>query len=101
MDERFHLGEILVESRSYTLVEVSAICGVQVALLCELVAFGILDPTGATHDAWQFSESGLQRAKLALRLHRDLGLADQGLALSLELLDEIKRLRRKLERLGG
>jgi chaperone modulatory protein CbpM len=101
MDECFHDGEIVSEARTYTLVEVCTICGVHAAGLGELVAFGIVEPTGKTYEMWRFSESAVQRTKRALRLRRDLGLDAQGLALSLDLLDEIERLHRMIARLSG
>lgn len=101
MDGRSQDGEVVAESRTYTLVEVCAICGVHAHRVGDLVSFGIVEPTGPTQDAWQFSESAVHRAKQALRLRRDLGLEAQGLALALDLLDEVKRLRRMVSRLGG
>ena len=69
--------------------------------LSDLVSFGIVAPSESGHNAWRFNEVAVQRAKQALRLQRDLGLEGQGLALSLDLLDEIVRLRRLIARLGA
>ena len=101
MDEFFPDCEIVAETQTYTVLEVCVICGVHASRLGELVSFGIVAPTGLTHDSWRFSEIAVQRAKMALRLQRDLGLEAQGLALSLDLLDEIARLRRLIARLHG
>jgi chaperone modulatory protein CbpM len=101
MDEPFYAGEIVVETQTYSLLQVCTICGVQAERVAELVSFGIIEPNRAQPDTWQFSESAVLRAKKALRLHRDLGLDHQGLALTLELLDEIDRLRMIVARMQG
>ena len=43
--------------------------------------------------AWRFSGSALRRAATAQRLTRDLGLNAAGVALALDLLEEIETLR--------
>ena len=95
-----HEGEIVIATRTYTVVQVCEICGVQNERLAELVSFGIVAPVGSRPEAWSFDETAVHRIKKALRLRRDLGLDQQGLALSLELLDEIDRLRARLARFG-
>ena len=91
-------GDLVDDHQTYSLIQVCMICGVTADLVSGLVAYGILDPTGDRPTAWQFNETALHRTKKALRLHRDLGLEQQGLALSLELLDQIDRLRDQVAR---
>jgi len=86
-------GDLVADIRTYTLIEVCTICGVTSQRLVGLVEFGVVLPDGDGPASWRFSETVVLRAKKALRLHRDLGLEGQGLALTLELLDEIDRLR--------
>jgi chaperone modulatory protein CbpM len=43
---------------------------------------------------WRFSGAQLRRARIALRLERDLGVNAAGVALALELLEELEQLRR-------
>jgi chaperone modulatory protein CbpM len=50
---------------------------------------------------WQFSGEALRRARLALRLHRDLEVNLAGVALALQLMAEIDGLRRAIERGGA
>jgi chaperone modulatory protein CbpM len=104
MDFPFHEGELVAEGRTYTLIEISVICGVPESCVSDLVAFGVVDPSGDPtsdrSDAWVFTESSLQRAKRAMRLQRELGLEAQGLALTLDLLEEVERLRRLVRRHG-
>jgi chaperone modulatory protein CbpM len=58
-----------------------------------LVAEGLLQPTGASPEHWQFSGGALAQARKALRLARDLELDLAAVALVMDLLAEIDRLR--------
>lgn len=69
------------------------------ALLVEMVEFGILEPYGESISSWQFSYVSLRRAKQAQRLAQDLHINLSGIALSLDLLDQLKHLRAQLEAL--
>ena len=99
MGDPIQSGDIVVDTQTYSLIQVCTICGVHAERIVELVSFGIVVADGPQPDVWTFSESAVHRAKKALRLHRDLGLDHQGLALSLDLLDEINRLRTIIARL--
>lgn len=92
---------LIEEHTELTLADVSGACAVEVDSILALVAEGVVDPAGAEPSAWRFSGAQLQRAATALRLQRDLGVNPAGVALALELLDEIERLRRQLESAGG
>ena len=45
---------------------------------------------------WRFSGTALRRTRLALRLERDLELNLAGVALALDLMEEVERLRQAL-----
>jgi chaperone modulatory protein CbpM len=45
---------------------------------------------------WHFTGAALRRARLALRLERDLELNLAGVALALDLMEELQTLRREL-----
>ena len=62
MGDPIHSGEIVVETRTYTLHQVCAICGIHSERVVELVSFGIVEPAGAQPESWQFSESAVHRA---------------------------------------
>jgi chaperone modulatory protein CbpM len=62
------------------------------------VTEGVLSPTGSSPEDWRFSGDSLQRAKTAAHLTHDLELNTPGVALALDLLDEITRLRSQLLR---
>jgi len=98
MDDPLPIGEIVIATRSYSLSQLCAVCGVHAERLIALVATGIVEPTGTHPAAWRFDDAAMHRAQKALRLHRDLLLDLHGLALVLDLLDEIDRLRTRLAR---
>ena len=57
---------------------------------------GVLVPSGQRPEDWQFAGQALPRTCMALRLERDLELGMPGVALVIDLLDEIDRLRARL-----
>jgi len=61
----------------------------------------VLEPNGEQPREWRFTGPALRRARLALRLTRDLELNPPGVALALDLLDEIEALKARLQRAGG
>jgi chaperone modulatory protein CbpM len=90
---------VLVERElQFTLSGLSQACQVETLRLAELAregVFGVMDEDMAL---WLFEGTALRRARLALRLQRELDLAPHGTALVLDLLDEIYRLRQALGR---
>lgn len=63
------------------------------------VTEGVLEPTGQVPQDWRFTGQSLRRARLALRLTRDLEVNASGVALALDLLDEIAVLQAQLKRM--
>lgn len=91
---------VIVEEEFLTLTELSVRCHTSSDELLALIHEGVLDPSGRTPEEWLFSGAALQRARTALRLSRDLHLNEPGIALALELLDQIEALKALLRR-GG
>jgi chaperone modulatory protein CbpM len=92
-------GDILDENVTYTLADFCRICGVSEDDVIKMVNVGILEPYGETYSRWEFTFLQLQRFKKALHLKRDLNLGPSGIALSLELLEEIKQLQNRVQQL--
>lgn len=90
------IGELVDDERRYTLRELCLACGVTAESVIDLVEHGVLEVEGRRPSAWRFSNRMLIRSRQAHRLQRDLQLNLPGLALCLELLDEIEVLRRRL-----
>jgi chaperone modulatory protein CbpM len=87
---------ILEEQTQLTLSDLCCACGVPTEQIIELVDVGVLEPIGIEPERWSFDGISLNRARVALRLQRDIGIDLVGAALALELLDEIKLLRARL-----
>lgn len=94
--------EVVDEEMCFTLSEVCAHCGARVEFIVKLVEYGVIAPSkGADAESWAFDAWALARLKCAFRLHRDLEINLPGLAVSLELLDEVQRLRQQVDLLDG
>lgn len=91
---------VVDESVQFSLDQLCRICRTDSARLVALVDEGVLLPAGQRPEEWHFDGSSLQRARMALRLSRDLDLNVSGTALVLELLDELAALRSRLGRAG-
>ncbi len=59
----------------------------------EFVEHGILEPQGTKPDEWRFDTCSLSVAKRAAKLHHDLALEWDGVALALDLLDALDHVR--------
>jgi chaperone modulatory protein CbpM len=106
-------GIVLDEEHLLTLTEISQACAVQTGYIIELVDEGLLTPQSGPETGqetsfqeprphfWRFTGEQMRRARLASRLQGDLGVNLAGVALALQLLDEIAELRERLEVLGG
>ena len=89
-------GTIFEEVTVLTTDELGRLCTVEVQRIVELVDEGILSAATDASGEWRFDASCLRRARTALRLQEDLGLNLAGVALAVELLDEIAALRHQL-----
>lgn len=65
-----------------------------------LVAYGVIQPGGRL-DERIFSAQELRRARVGLRLQRDLELNWAGVALALELIERLENLERQVALLGA
>jgi len=93
-------GVLIDEHSRISLGEVCRACSRHAEWVIELVEEGVLEPVGRSPEQWHFPPSALQRAVVATHLQRDLGLNLAGVALALDLLDEIESLRVRLRRRG-
>lgn len=57
------------------------------------IEYGIITPPGEQREDWLFDTDHLQLLTKAARLKNDLGLNWSGLALAIELLEEVQQLR--------
>jgi len=76
--------------------DLSRLCAVEERHIMELVEEGVLNVMDAHVAEWHFTGAALRRARMALRLERDLEINLAGVALALELMEELEQLRRQL-----
>jgi len=94
-------GPVVEEEIHLTLVELCHVCNVPEDQVRHWVGEGVLEPMGETPHEWRFAGASLRRTRVATRLARDFELNPPGVALALDLLDEIEALRAHLRRLAG
>ncbi|MDH3418115.1 MAG: chaperone modulator CbpM [Gammaproteobacteria bacterium] len=96
MKETTLIGVLLDERTELSLTEICRACSASPEWIVELVEEGVLEPIGAEQTQWRFQGASVQRAHAATRLQRDLDINPAGVALALDLLDEIAILRARL-----
>ena len=94
-------GSVVDDDTEMTLVELCQACSVHEDDVRVWVSEGVLHPSAEPGQPMRFRGASLRRARVAVRLTRDLELNTPGVALALELLDEIAELRSQLARAGG
>jgi chaperone modulatory protein CbpM len=90
-------GEIFEEYAVLSVDELSRLCAVERTYIVELVEEGVLQVAAVEADQWRFAGTALRRARMALRLQRDLEINLPGVALALELIEELDAMRRELQ----
>lgn len=93
-------GFLMDEEATLSLDELARACSVHVEWVVRLVDEGVLEPRGERPERWEFSGPALARVRTALRLQRDLQLDLAGVAVVLDLLEELEALRARLRALG-
>ena len=89
-------GQILEEQDEFTLTELCTVCAVEERQIVELVEEGVISTISVTQ--WRFGGDALRRARISLRLQRDLRVNAAGTAVVLDLLEHIAALERRLDR---
>lgn len=92
--------EILGTGYVFSLKELCQRGCVTADYVLELVSYGILEPIDENLPP-RFETGALIRLRSARRLQQDLQVNLPGIAMSLELLDEVKQLREEVIRLRG
>ena len=73
--------------------------GIPATYVIEIVEHGIIEPQGRTPDVWRFEDYELAIAQRATKLHHDLEMEWEGVALALDLIEEVQQLRAENQRL--
>jgi chaperone modulatory protein CbpM len=93
-------GPVVEEEIHLTLLELCQACSASEEHVMAWVFEGVLEPIGTAPQEWRFTGPSLRRARLAMWLTRDLEINPPGVALALDLLDEIAALQARLQRRG-
>jgi chaperone modulatory protein CbpM len=94
------VGPVIAEDIQLSLAELCQACHVSEEHIIAWVYEGALEAIGNNPPEWRFTGPALRRGKLALWLARDLEVNLPGVALALDLLDEIASLQAQLHRQG-
>lgn len=97
--DRIFEGQMLDETTWLELGDFCACLSVERSWVIELVDAGVLEPRGTVPEAWSFPASALPRARATTRLVHDLGVNLAGVAVILDLVEERRRLVRRVEEL--
>lgn len=89
-------GILLDEQVEISLQELCQACSISTEWVIELVDEGVLEPIGHEQTHWRFAGPSLPRARAATRLQHDLDINLAGVALALDLMEEIDTLRERL-----
>ena len=99
MTEKILSGILLDDETELSLNDLCRACSSSAEWVIALVEEGALEPVGYEQTRWRFTGTSLQKAHTAMRLQRDLGINLAGIALALDLLDEMETMRARLRRL--
>ena len=101
----FVQARVVEDDIELSLLELCHACDAREEQVRLWVAEGVLEASRGSPEQppqeWRFKGVALTRARTALRLTRDLELNSAGVALALDLLDEIADLRGRLQRTGA
>ena len=91
-------AELVDTAALCTVDELCLACNVDANWIAELVEHGVIEPIGQDKSDRRFTSLTIVRVAKAKRLERDLNLNPPGVAIVLDLLDEIDNLRAQLAR---
>ena len=91
-------AELVDAATVYTVDELCLACNVDANWIGGLVEHGVIEPIGQASTDWRFTSLSIVRIAKAKRLERDLNLDLPGVAVVLDLLDEIDDLRAQLRK---
>lgn len=92
-------GLLLDEQAELSLHDLCHACSTSTEWVVELVDEGVLEPIGHEPSRWRFSGPSLLKARAAIRMQQDLHINLAGVALALDLMEEIDTMRERLRRL--
>ncbi len=94
-------GIMLDELDGMTLDDLARICSCNTEWIVELVAEGVLEPGGREVANWRFTGTCMLRTRTALRFYQDLNINVAGIALVMDLMEQVDELQGRLRVLGS
>lgn len=89
--------QLIAESAvELTLRDVCERCAVSAEHIITLVDYGVVEPQGRSYAEWRFSARSYLQLRRALRLQRDLSINAAGVALAMELLEQLQQAREEV-----
>lgn len=85
------------EDTELTLAELTQILNMPDEFFYDLIEYEIVRPQGSRPEEWSFNLNQLERIKAAIRLQRDLEINLAGVAIVLDLVDEMEKLEARME----
>lgn len=86
-----------LEYQHYSLKELCQVTQLPSTIIIEIVEQGIIAPEGAAPENWSFDTRMITVTKKAWRLHNDLDIDWSGIALAIDLIDELEQIRHENE----
>ena len=93
-----YTATVMNETIRFTLVELCSLGKTSAEWVIELVDEGVLEPEGQAEHEWLFDTNALKRLQMVGRLQQDLRINLAGIALVLDLLEEIETLKAQIIR---
>ena len=90
------IGVLIEETTTTSFIEVCHKYNIPEELLAEMIEEGLFPNQPRTAEQLALDQKALRRLESAFRLHRDLNINLPGVALVLDLLDEMEQLRNEL-----
>lgn len=91
------IGVLIEETTTISFNEVCRKYNIPKELLIEMIEQGLFPNQTTQIEQITLDQKALRRLESAFRLHRDLGINMPGVALALELLEEIEKMRNELD----
>lgn len=90
-------GVLITETTTFTMTEICQKYSIPQELLQEMIEQGLFNNQTAEPEQMTLNLKALQKMESAFRLHRDLGINLPGVALVLDLLEEMDKMRGELD----
>lgn len=90
------IGEILNDENEISLRQICNACQLPAEIVIEYVEYGVIEPIQSSNANLFFHSHCINRILTARRLQDDLGLNNAGVALAIDLIDELNEVRHRL-----